>query len=80
MTTIDKILEALGLSSDEITKLDLTDSLIICRVFDAVQEYAMYHDKNPELEKECELFKFKFNQHISSLAQQEISQRKNRGN
>lgn len=49
MNTVEKILDSIGLSS-----LGQTNSLIICRVFEAVQEYAMYRDKNPELEIECE--------------------------
>lgn len=54
MTTTDKILESIGLNTDKLNSLDQTDSLIICRIFEAVQHYAMYHNKNPRLERECE--------------------------
>lgn len=54
MNTVDKLLVSIGLKAQELSSLDQTDSLIICRIFEAVQEYAMYRDKNPELEIECE--------------------------
>lgn len=54
MNTVEKILDSIGLRTQELSSLGQTDSLIICRVFEAVQEYAMYRDKNPELEIECE--------------------------
>ncbi|MEN4170800.1 hypothetical protein [Serratia marcescens] len=54
MKTVEKILDSIGLRAQELSSLGQTDSLIICRVFEAVQEYAMYRDKNPELEIECE--------------------------
>ena len=54
MNTEDKLLVSIGLKAQELSSLDQTDSLIVCRIFEAVQEYAMYRDKNPELEIECE--------------------------
>lgn len=54
MNTVDKLLVSIGLKAQELSSLDQTDSLIVCRIFEAVQEYAMYRDKNPELEIECE--------------------------
>lgn len=54
MNTVEKILDSIGLRAQELSSLGQTNSLIICRVFEAVQEYAMYRDKNPELEIECE--------------------------
>lgn len=54
MNTVEKILDSIGLKAQELSSLDQTDSLIVCRIFEAVQEYAMYRDKNPELERECE--------------------------
>lgn len=54
MSTVDKILESIGLTTDKLNLLDQTDSLIICRVFEALQQYAMYHNKNPRLERKCE--------------------------
>lgn len=54
MSAVEKILDSIRLKAHELSSLDQTDSLIICRIFDAVQEYAMYRDKNPALENECE--------------------------
>nr|ULG15778.1 hypothetical protein 495p2_00026 [Serratia proteamaculans] len=54
MNTVDKLLVSIGLKAQELSSLDQTDSLIVCRIFEAVQEYAMYRDKNPELKIECE--------------------------
>ncbi|MBN5380594.1 hypothetical protein CWM53_23065 [Klebsiella sp. A-Nf5] len=54
MNTVEKILDSIGLKAQDLSSLDQTDSLIVCRIFEAVQEYAMYRDKNPELEIECE--------------------------
>jgi hypothetical protein len=54
VNTVDKLLVSIGLKAQELSSLDQTDSLIVCRIFEAVQEYAMYRDKNPELEIECE--------------------------
>ncbi|MEL5366327.1 MULTISPECIES: hypothetical protein [Serratia] len=54
MNTVEKILDGIGLRTQELSSLDQTDSLIVCRIFEAVQEYAMYRDKNPELEIACE--------------------------
>lgn len=54
MNTVEKILDSIGLKAQDLSSLDQTDSLVVCRIFEAVQEYAMYRDKNPELEIECE--------------------------
>ena len=54
MNTVEKILDSIGLKAQELSSLGQTDSLIFCRIFKAVQKYAMYRDKNPELEIECE--------------------------
>ncbi|MEL5252924.1 hypothetical protein PTQ97_23415 [Serratia ureilytica] len=54
MNTVEKILDSVGLKSQELSSLGQTDSLIVCRIFEAVQEYAMYRDKNPELGIACE--------------------------
>lgn len=61
---VAKILDSLGLKVYDLSSLDLTDSLIVGRIFEAVQEYAMYHDKNPSLEKQCE--------HILDLVRQHL--------
>jgi hypothetical protein len=45
VNTVEKILDSIGLRAQELSSLGQTDSLIICRVFEAVQEYAMYRDK-----------------------------------
>lgn len=54
MSAVEKILDSIGLKAHGLSSLDQTDSLIVCRIFEAVQEYAMYRDKNLELERECE--------------------------
>ncbi|WP_191121286.1 hypothetical protein [Serratia marcescens] len=54
MNTVEKILDSIGLKAQDLSSLEQTDSLIVCRIFEAVQEYAMYRDKTPELEIECE--------------------------
>ncbi|SUQ39510.1 hypothetical protein ACILPN_22695 (plasmid) [Yersinia wautersii] len=53
MDTIEQISNSIGLKLSDIQSLDQTDSLIVIRIFEAVQQYAMYHDKNPELEDQC---------------------------
>lgn len=45
--------------------MNQTDSLIIWRIVDEVQNYAAYHDKNPELECQCEDFKKLIRQHLN---------------
>ncbi|HGM7061287.1 hypothetical protein [Serratia ureilytica] len=65
MNTVEKILDSIGLRAQELSSLDQTDSLIICRVFEAVQEYAMYRDKNPELEIECEQILLLIRSHLN---------------
>lgn len=57
MNAVEKSLNNIGLEMSDTHLLDQVDSFIICRIFDAVQDYAMYHDKNPELESQCEMFK-----------------------
>jgi len=54
VNTVEKILDSIGLKAQELSSLGQTDSLTVCRIFEAVLEYAMYRDKNPELEIECE--------------------------
>jgi hypothetical protein len=65
VNTVEKILDSIGLRAQELSSLDQTDSLIICRVFEAVQEYAMYRDKNPELEIECEQILLLIRSHLN---------------
>ncbi|HGE8480543.1 TPA: hypothetical protein ACGD8A_004560 [Serratia marcescens] len=65
MNTVEKILDSIGLRAQELSSLDQTDSLIICRFFEAVQEYAMYRDKNPELEIECEQILLLIRSHLN---------------
>ncbi|RDU15065.1 hypothetical protein [Citrobacter freundii] len=64
---VAKILDSLGLKVYDLSSLDLTDSLIVGRIFEAVQTYAMYHDKNPGLEKQCEHILDLVRQHIKHL-------------
>jgi len=54
VNTVEKILDSIGLKAQDLSSLDQTDSLVVCRIFEAVQEYAMCRDKIPELEIECE--------------------------
>ena len=42
MNTVEKILDSIGLKAQDLSSLDQTDSLIVCRIFEAVQEYAMF--------------------------------------
>lgn len=65
MRTAEKILESIGLEAHELATLDQTDSLIVCHIFEAVQEYAMYRDKNPELESECEQILTELRKHLN---------------
>lgn len=65
MNTVEKILDSIGLKAHELRALDQTDSLIVCRIFEAVQEYAMYRDKNPELERECEQIQAVVRSHLN---------------
>ncbi|EBD3641160.1 hypothetical protein OND03_004387 [Salmonella enterica] len=65
MSAVEKILNSIGLTAHELTSLDQTDSLIICRIFEAVQEYAMYRDKNPALESECEEIQAVLRNHLN---------------
>lgn len=65
MSTVEKILDSIGLKAYELSSLDQTDSLIVCRIFEAVQEYAMYRDKNPELERECEQIQAVVRRHLN---------------
>lgn len=66
MNTIEKILECIGLKLSDINALNQTDSLIVGRIISDVQNYAMYHDKNPELEAECEKFNDLLTKHLST--------------
>lgn len=72
MDTVEKILNCIGLKVSDMHSLDETDSLIVSRMFDAVKDYAMYHDKNPELEAQCEKFEMLLRQHIN----QDVMRRK----
>lgn len=63
---VAKILDSLGLKIYDLSLLDQTDSLIVGRIFEAVQEYAMYHDKNPRLEKQCEYILDLVRQHLNT--------------
>jgi hypothetical protein len=65
MSTVEKILDSIGLKAHELSSLDQTDSLIVCRIFEAVQELAMYRDRNPELEKECEQIQAVVRNHLN---------------
>lgn len=65
MNAVEKILDSIGLKASEISSLDQTDSLIVCHIFEAVQEYAMYRDKDPELESECEQIQAVLRKHLS---------------
>lgn len=65
MVVIEKILNLPGLNMSDINSLNQTDSLIIWRIVDEVQNYAAYHDKNPELEHQCEDFKKIIRQHLN---------------
>jgi len=48
-----------------LSSLDQTDNLIVHRIFEAVQEYAMYQDKNPALENECEEIQTVIRKHLN---------------
>jgi hypothetical protein len=65
MSAVEKILDSIGLKTHDFDSLDQTDSLILCRIFEAVQQYAMYHDKNPELESECEEIQTVIRKHLN---------------
>ncbi|HBV9946230.1 TPA: hypothetical protein MEA92_005121 [Klebsiella aerogenes] len=65
MSAVEKILDSIGLKIHDFCSLDQTDSLILCRIFEAVQEYAMYHDKNPALESECEEIQSVIRKHLN---------------
>lgn len=65
MSTVEKILDSIGLKANELKSLDQTDSLIVCRIFEAVQQYAMYRDKNPALESECEEIQTIIRKHLN---------------
>ncbi|MBC3214770.1 hypothetical protein [Serratia fonticola] len=65
MSAVEKILDSIGLKAHEISSLDQTDSLIVCHIFEAVQEYAMYRDKNPALESECEEIQTVIRKHLN---------------
>ncbi|CAH5299344.1 MULTISPECIES: hypothetical protein [Citrobacter] len=65
MSTVEKILDSIGLKANELNSLDQTDSLIVCRIFEAVQQYAMYRDKNPALESECEEIQTIIRKHLN---------------
>lgn len=65
MSTVEKILDSIGLKANELNSLDQTDSLIVCRIFEAVQQYAMYRDKNPALESECEEIQIIIRKHLN---------------
>ncbi|WP_404273689.1 hypothetical protein [Yersinia similis] len=65
MDTIEQISNSIGLKLSDIQSLDQTDSLIVIRIFEAVQQYAMYHDKNPELEDQCERFNAVIRKHLN---------------
>ncbi|WP_392435816.1 hypothetical protein ACF3VQ_21710 (plasmid) [Yersinia sp. HM-2024] len=67
MDTVEKILDCIGIKLSDINSLDQTDSLIIGRIISEVQHYAMYHDKKPELEAECEKFDALLKKHLKSL-------------
>jgi hypothetical protein len=64
MHTVEKILDCIGLKLSDIDALNQTDSLIVGRIITEVQHYAMYHDKNPELEAECEKFEILLRKHL----------------
>lgn len=66
MSAVDKILDSIGLKSHKLNSLNQTDSLIVFRIFEAVQEYAMYQDKNPALERECEEIQKVIRDHLNS--------------
>ncbi|NPE55885.1 hypothetical protein HLB25_13330 [Dickeya dadantii] len=65
MNAAEKILDILGLKTDDLNTLEQTDSLIVSRIFEAVQDYAMYRDKNPELERECERIQAEIRKHLN---------------
>lgn len=67
MDTVEKILDCIGLKLSDIDALNQTDSLIVGRIISDVQQYAMYHDKNPELEAECEKFDTLLRKHLTSF-------------
>jgi hypothetical protein len=57
MDSVEKILSSIGLRMNDIHSLNQTDALILCRVFDAIQDFAMYNDKNHDLEMQCKEIK-----------------------
>lgn len=65
MSAVEKILDSIGLKAHELSSLDQTDSLIIFRIFEAVQQYAMYRDKSPALESECEEIQAVIRKHLN---------------
>ncbi len=65
MNKIDQILEILGVNVLDIYSFDQTDALILSRIFDAVKDYAMYNDKDPALEKQCEEFEVRLRKYLN---------------
>ncbi|WP_447885359.1 hypothetical protein [Serratia fonticola] len=67
MNTVEKILDCIGLKLSDIDALNQTDSIIVGNIIRDVQHYAMYDDKNPELEAECEKFATLLSEHLRRL-------------
>ncbi|ECO4312757.1 hypothetical protein AB0001_004760 [Salmonella enterica] len=65
---IEKILEGIGLKMSEVSTLSKTDGIFVYRIFESVGMFAMYKDKNPELEKECQKMQDVIRKHLNSLA------------
>lgn len=65
LDSVEKILSGIGLKMNDIHSLDQTDALIVSRIFDAVQDYAMYHDKNHDLEMQCKKVNSIIREHLN---------------
>ncbi|ELS6025026.1 hypothetical protein R5Q34_004569 [Salmonella enterica] len=50
MESTDKILDALGITEADIQTLDKTHLLILCRIFESVEQFGIFKDKNLSLE------------------------------
>lgn len=50
MESTTQILRALGITEGDFERLDKTHLLILCRLFENVEQFGMFKDKNPALE------------------------------
>ena len=50
MESTTQILTALGITEADFKTLDKTHLLILCRLFENVEQFGMFKDKNPALE------------------------------